>query len=205
MGRGRVRVPIESWGLGGPPPQEIIVVFIVLFVRMYRCSSVLSVLRAVVMAASSALLIVCLSFWDLISMCIMCSVFGLTTPAPSVLLPLTCEPSVYTKSIGFHFLVWGFVCRIVGVWGMCAGAGISLYAVMLSMVIASCVLISMNLVFIVWPYVCVSAIFIVCCVVLGSIRLRAFWLATKYMFRLYFLGWVPVVVCVCGSVTIFWM
>ena len=68
-------------------------------------SSVFSVLRAVVMAASSALLIVCLSFWDSISMCVTCSLRGLITPAPSVMLPLTCEPSVYTKSLGFHFLL----------------------------------------------------------------------------------------------------
>ena len=65
------------------------------------------------MAASSALLMACLSFWDLISMCVTCSVRGLTTPAPSVLLPLTCEPSVYTKSLGFHFLLCGLVLSIV--------------------------------------------------------------------------------------------
>jgi hypothetical protein len=97
-----------------------------LYVRMLRCPSVFSVLRAVVMAASSALLIVCLYFWDLISMCVTCAVRGLTTPAPSVLLPLTCEPSVYTKSLGFHFLLWGLVFSIVGVWCGCIGVGMSL-------------------------------------------------------------------------------
>ena len=50
-----------------------------------------------------------------------------------------------------------------------------------------------------------SAIFIACCVVLGSMRLSAFWLATRYMLRLYFPGGFPIVVCVCGSVTIFCM
>ena len=34
-------------------------------------------------------------------------------------------------------------------------------------------------------------------------RVSAFEFATMYMFRLYFLGCVPVIVCVCGSVTIF--
>jgi hypothetical protein len=80
-----------------------------LSVRMKRRSSVFFVLRAVVMAASSALLIMCLYFWDLISIGVTCVVRGLTTPAPIVLLPLTCEPSVYTKSLGFHFLLWGLV------------------------------------------------------------------------------------------------
>jgi hypothetical protein len=70
-------------------------------------------MRAVVMAASSAMLMVCLSFWDLTSMCVTCNVRGLTTPAPSVLLPLTCEPSMYTKFLGFHFLLWGLVFSIV--------------------------------------------------------------------------------------------
>ena len=98
-----------------------------LSVRMYRCSSVFSILRAVVMAASSTLLIVCLSFWYLISMCVVCSFLGLTTPAPSVLFPFTCEPSVYTKSLGFHFLLWGLVCNyIMGVCCVCIGEGISL-------------------------------------------------------------------------------
>ena len=87
--------------------------------------------------------------WDLISMCVVCSFLGLTTPAPSVLFPLTWEPSVYTKSSGFHFLVCGLVCRIVGVWGFRIGAGISLYDVLLSMVSASGVLVSISLVFIV--------------------------------------------------------
>ena len=59
-----------------------------------RCSSLFSILRANVMAASSALLILCLSFCDLISLCVTFCVSGLTTPAPSVLLPLTCEPPV---------------------------------------------------------------------------------------------------------------
>ena len=97
-----------------------IVYFIIVFmqkelsVRIERCSSVFSVLRAVVMAASSARLIVCLSyFWDVIAICVTCPVRELTTPTPNVLLPLTCEPSVYTKSLGFHFLLCGWVCKIV--------------------------------------------------------------------------------------------
>jgi hypothetical protein len=97
-----------------------------LSVRMLRCPSVFSVLRAVVMAASSALLIVRLSVWNSIYMCVMCSVRGLTTPAPSALLPFTCEPSVYKKSLGFHFMLWGLVCSIVGVLCVCIGVGMSL-------------------------------------------------------------------------------
>ncbi len=46
------------------------------------------------MAASSALLIACLYFFNLMSMCVMVYVRGLTTPDPSVLLLLTCEPSM---------------------------------------------------------------------------------------------------------------
>jgi len=46
------------------------------------------------MAASSVLLIVCLSFWDLISMYVTRRVRESTTTGPSVLLPLTCEPSM---------------------------------------------------------------------------------------------------------------
>ena len=53
-----------------------------------------SCLRATVMAASSAMLIACHSFCDLMSICVVVCVRGLITPAPSVLLPLICEPSV---------------------------------------------------------------------------------------------------------------
>ena len=97
-----------------------------LSVRMERCSSVFSVLRAVLMAASSARLIVCLYFWDLIAICVTCPVRKLTTPAPNVLLPLTCEPSVYTKSLGFHFLLCGRVFQIVVVLCIWIGVGMSL-------------------------------------------------------------------------------
>ncbi len=65
-----------------------------LSVSILRWSSVFHCLRATVMAASFAMMIVCLSFCDLMSICVMVCVRGLTTPAPSVLLPLTCEPSV---------------------------------------------------------------------------------------------------------------
>ena len=70
-----------------------------------------------------------------------CSFRGLTTPAPSVLFLFTCEPSVYTQSLGFHFLLWGLVCKIVGVWCVCIGMGTSLYDMLLSMVSASVVLV----------------------------------------------------------------
>jgi hypothetical protein len=71
------------------------------------------------MAASSAMLIVCLSFCDLLSICVMVCDRGLTAPAPSVLLPLTCEPFVLTKSLGFHFLLWGLVYSIYGCCLVC--------------------------------------------------------------------------------------
>ena len=78
------------------------------------------------MAASSALFIVCRSGCDLMSMCVMMSVFGLVTPAPSVGFPFTCEPSVYTQSFGFHFLLRRLVCRIGVVVCRCTGMGVSL-------------------------------------------------------------------------------
>ncbi len=57
-------------------------------------SSVFSYLSATTMAASSDMLIRYLSGCDLMSMCVMEFVLGFTTPAPSVGLPLTSEPSV---------------------------------------------------------------------------------------------------------------
>ena len=65
-----------------------------LSVRMIMWSVVFSVLRATAMAASSALLIVRLSGCDFMLICVMEFLFGLTTSAPCVGLPLTCEPSV---------------------------------------------------------------------------------------------------------------
>ena len=49
---------------------------------------------AVVMAASSALLMVCLSGCDFISMCVMVLCLGSTTDAPSMGLPVICDPFV---------------------------------------------------------------------------------------------------------------
>ena len=65
-----------------------------LSVKMLVWSSVVSCFSATAMAASSALLIVCLSGCDLTSMCVMAFVLGFTTSAPSVGFPLTSEPSV---------------------------------------------------------------------------------------------------------------
>ena len=78
------------------------------------------------MAASSALFIVCRSGFDLMSMCVVMSVFGLVTPAPIMGFPFTCEPSVYTKSFGFQFLLGRLVCRIDVVVCRCTGMGVSL-------------------------------------------------------------------------------
>ena len=64
-----------------------------LSVRILTWSSVFSCLSATTMAASSALFIACLSACDLMSMCVMVFVFGLTTPAPRVGMLLTCERS----------------------------------------------------------------------------------------------------------------
>ena len=65
-----------------------------LSVSILRWPVVFSCLRVTVMVARSALLIVCLSFCDLMSICVMVCVRGFTTPALNVLLPLTCEPFV---------------------------------------------------------------------------------------------------------------
>jgi hypothetical protein len=65
-----------------------------LTVRMLIWFSVFSCLSATATAANSALLIVCLSSCDLMSMYVMEFVLGFTTPVPSVGFPLTCEPSV---------------------------------------------------------------------------------------------------------------
>jgi hypothetical protein len=78
------------------------------------------------MAASSAPFIVCRSGFDLMSMCVMVSVFGLVPLAPSVGLPFTCGPSVYTKTLGFYFLLWGLVYSIVVVVCGCTGVDVSL-------------------------------------------------------------------------------
>ena len=72
-----------------------------------RWSSVFSCLRATAMAASSALLILLRFGCDLMSLCVLMSVFGLLTPAPSGEVAFTCELSVYTQSLRFHFLLWG--------------------------------------------------------------------------------------------------
>ena len=71
---------------------------------------------------------------------------------------------------------------------------------MLSMLSASAVLVSSSFVCTVYPYACVSAMFVDCWMLYGFNRVSAFEFATMYTFRLYFLGCVPVVVCVCVGV-----
>ena len=56
--------------------------------------SCLYVFSATWMAASSALLIVCLSGCDFTSICVVVCVFGLTMDAPRVGFPVTSEPYV---------------------------------------------------------------------------------------------------------------
>jgi hypothetical protein len=65
-----------------------------LSVRILIWSYVFSCLSITAMAASYALLIMCRSGCDLMSICVMNFDLGFTTPAPNVGFPLTCEPSV---------------------------------------------------------------------------------------------------------------
>ncbi len=55
-----------------------------------------------VMAASSALLMVCLSFCDLISMWVVAPFIGLIIDAPSVGFSFFGDPPVYMKVLGSH-------------------------------------------------------------------------------------------------------
>ncbi len=73
-----------------------------LSVKMLMWFSVFSCLSGTAMVASSILLIVCRFGCDLMFNYVMVFVLGLTTPAPSVEFPLTCDSSVYMKSCGFH-------------------------------------------------------------------------------------------------------
>ena len=81
----------------------------------------------------------------------------------------------------------------------------SVYDLVLTMLHAFVVLVSSSVVCTVYPYACASAMFIDCWMLCGFKRVSAFEFATIYTFRLYFLGCVPYVVCVCGSVTRFWV
>ena len=65
-----------------------------LSMRIERDGSCLWRSSAGVMAASSALSMVCLSVYDFISMCVVVLFFGSSTIATSVGLPLICDPSV---------------------------------------------------------------------------------------------------------------
>ncbi len=65
-----------------------------LSVSIWRIGASLCMSIARVMAASSALLMVWHSSCDLIWMCVVMPVLGLTTDAPSVGFPDFCEPSV---------------------------------------------------------------------------------------------------------------
>jgi len=87
---------------------------------MLSSSSLFSWLKVTVMAAKAAILIGFRSSCDLISMCVILFLQGLATPEP-----LICEPSVYTKSWGLHFRLWGLVsCMFAAV---CGFIGVSVY------------------------------------------------------------------------------
>ena len=58
--------------------------------------------RAVVIAASSPLLIVWRSSWDWTEMYVVVCCVGSTTAAPRMGFPVTVEPSVYMKEAGSH-------------------------------------------------------------------------------------------------------
>ena len=75
----------------------------------------------------------------------------------------------------------------------------------MSMLFAFVVLVLSSVVCTVYQYACVRAMFIDCGISCGFNRVNAFEFATMYTFRLYFLVCVPVVLCVCGSVTSFWV
>ena len=55
------------------------------------------------------------------------------------------------------------------------------------MLSSSAVLVSISVVCTVWPYACVSDVFIDCWMLCGSRRVSAFEFAIMYTFRLYFL------------------
>jgi hypothetical protein len=76
------------------------------------------------MAASSALFIVCHFGCNLMSMHVMEFVLGFTAPAPSVGFPFACEPSVLTKSRGFHLRLCGLVWSIFVFGRGWVGAGV---------------------------------------------------------------------------------
>ncbi len=104
------------------------------------------------MAAIFALLIACRSGCDLMSMCVMVFVLGFTTPAPSVGFPLTWELSVYMKSRGFHLRLCCVVLSIVMLGRGWVGVGVLVYALPLSVLVASCRVVSILCVWVMCPY-----------------------------------------------------
>ena len=91
-----------------------------LYVKIWICVESLWRSRATDMAASSAMLMMCLSGCDLISMCVVVCVCGLTIDAPSLGFPFFGDPSVYIKLSGFHAARNGLSGRC---GGRCVGLG----------------------------------------------------------------------------------
>ena len=85
-----------------------------MFGSLIRWSSIFSFSRVTVMDISSSIFIMCRLGCDVMLICVMVFVLGLTTPAPRAGLPSICEPSMYTKSRGFHCScgVWCAVCLL---------------------------------------------------------------------------------------------
>ena len=75
--------------------------------------------RAMVIAASSPLLMVWRSSWDWNEMYVVVSCLGSTTAAPSVGLPATMEPSVYRKESGSHLRMCVWMSN-----GVCGSGGV---------------------------------------------------------------------------------
>ena len=76
------------------------------------------------MADNFAMIIVCLSGYDSMSMWVVVCVCWLTTDAPNVGFPVFLDPSVYMKLSGFHVARNGLSGRC---GGRCVGSSMSGY------------------------------------------------------------------------------
>jgi len=89
-----------------------------LFARIWICGDSFWRSRDTVMAANSALLIVCLSGCVLISIWVVVCLCGFTMDDPNAGFPDFCHPFVYMKPSGFHY-AWNGLIEIF--WGWCLG------------------------------------------------------------------------------------
>ena len=84
------------------------------------------------------------------------------------------------------------------------GAGVLVYDFLLSMFVASDLLVSIMYVWALGPYAWVKAVFRVLCMCGASSCVSAIVFATIYMWRLYFGLCRCCIVCVCGIVAMCW-